>query len=214
MYETAFEASPATPGTPCNCPSCLVKRSALSEATAAELAAELLGLGSEAELDRFFGKIFRGIKKGIGAIGRFAKKGISALGRGLKAVGKVALPALKGLAKVGLPILGKVAGGFFGGPVGAALGSKLGSFAGKLVGGLEMEMGSLEQEHEVARRYVHFVADSARNLMRRPSTGDPEQDAIAAMTLAARRIGRPIVRPSSRAGRWFRAPEGLVLMNA
>jgi len=79
---------------------------------------------------------------------------------------------------------------------------------------MEMEMEGPEREHEIARRYVHFVADSARNLMRRPSTGDPEQDAIAAMTLAARRLGGTIVAPSRPKGRWFRRPEGLVLVGA
>ncbi|WP_437534863.1 hypothetical protein WME79_11660 [Sorangium sp. So ce726] len=214
--ELNFESPQATRPAPCGCATCLTRRSTLSERAANALANELLEVTSEAELDRFLGKIFRGIKRGIAKIGRFAKRGISFLGRGLKAVGKL---ALKGIAKIGLPTLGRVVGSYFGGSAGALLGSRLGSFADKLISKDEMEMGGLSQEqyeHEVARRYVHFVADSTRNLMRRDASGDPERDALDAMTLAARRSasGQPIVRATSPAGRWFRRPEGLVLVGA
>jgi hypothetical protein len=203
-----------------------------------ELAAELLSLGSEAELEHFLGKIFKGvgnlIKKGVGAVGRFAKKGISALGKGLKAVGKIALPALKGLAKVGLPMLGKVAGSFFGGPVGAMLGSKLGSLAGNLIGNAEAE-GELEglsqedRQFEIARRYCHFVANSARSLLRRPASRNPERAALVAMTRALPTIPRrgTTMRattaargPAGRAtpvrgqGSWVRTGPGTVVVGA
>lgn len=269
MYETEFEfesgnefeaaeaeascgcANPATCGCAAcraktgrgGCAACAVARPVLAETEAMELAAELLSLGSEAELEHFLGKIFKGvgglIKKGVGAIGRFAKKGISALGKGLKAVGKIALPALKGLAKVGLPMLGKVAGGFFGGPLGSMLGSKLGSLAGNLIGNAEAEgemegMSHEDREFEIARRYCHMVANSARNLLRRPASRNPERAALVAMTGALRGIPRrsgairvPMTarRPIGRRvavgrsipvgggrGRWVRTGPGMVVV--
>jgi hypothetical protein len=205
---------------------------------AMELAAELLSLGSEAELEHFLGKIFKGvgglIKKGVGAVGRFAKKGISALGKGLKAVGKIALPALKGLAKVGLPMLGKVAGSFFGGPLGGMLGSKLGSLAGNLIGNAEAE-GELEglshedRQFEIARRYCHLVANSARNILRRPASRNPERAALVAMSQALPAIPRrgttmrattamrrPVGRatPARTKGSWVRTGPGVVVVGA
>ena len=73
--------------------------SVLSEADEMTLAAELLEITNEAELDRFLGGL---IKKVGGAVGKFVK---SPMG---KAIGGV----LKGVAKKALPIAGRALGAF------------------------------------------------------------------------------------------------------
>ena len=95
--------------------------SVLSEADEMALAAELLEITNEAELDRFLGGL---IKKVGGTVGKFVKSGTG------KAIGGV----LKGVAKKALPIAGKVAGGVFGGPLGAMIGGGLASAAGSALG--------------------------------------------------------------------------------
>src|ERR1051325_6787181 len=94
--------------------------SPLDEATEMELAAQLLEITDESELDQFLGSVFKKVWGGIKKIG--------------KPLGNV----LKKVAKVALPIAGTAAGTFFGGPVGGMIGGKLASGAGKLFG-LELE---------------------------------------------------------------------------
>src|SRR5262245_1320848 len=96
-----------------------------SEAAEMELAAELLSVSSEAELDQFLGGL---IKKAGQAAGGFIKS----------PVGKALGGALKGVAKQALPVLGGVAGDVLLPGIGGAIGSKLGSAAGKMLG-LELE---------------------------------------------------------------------------
>src|SRR5215510_12400071 len=86
-----------------------------------ELAAELLGITSEAELDRFLGDL---IKKAGQAVGKFVS---SPTGQALGGI-------LKGAAKQALPIVGGALGGYVGGPTGAKVGSQLASAAGKFFG--------------------------------------------------------------------------------
>src|SRR5437660_2790178 len=87
----------------------------LGEAELMELAAELLEVRDEQELDRFLGDVFKKVKAFAGS-----------------PAGKTVGGMLNGLLKKGLPIAGRVAGSFFGGPIGATIGGKLGSLAGKL----------------------------------------------------------------------------------
>ncbi|MFL6199945.1 MAG: hypothetical protein ACJ76J_12255 [Thermoanaerobaculia bacterium] len=131
-----------------------------------ELAAELLSLESEEELDQFLGKLF----KKVGGV-----KGI------FKSLGTV----LKPIAKAALPIVGKVAGSFFGGPVGGAIGGKLGTFASKL---FEMELEGMDpgqQEMEVARRVVRLAGTAAQNAASAPAAASPMATAKAAVASAA-----------------------------
>lgn len=176
-----------------------------------ELAAELLEVTDEAELDQFLGSL---IKKVGRAAGKFVK---SPLFRKLGGV-------LKGVARKALPILGGAAGGFFGGPVGAALGSKLASGAGKLFG-LELEgMSQEDQEFEVARRFVRFAGAAANGAAVAPPTVDPQTAARSAVVAAARRHAPGLLRggatPSPRAvgvsgsgrgGRWIRRGRRIIL---
>jgi hypothetical protein len=130
----------------------------LNEQMEYELAAELLTVSNEEELEQFLGRLVKRVGRGIG---RFAKSGI-----GRKLIG-----GLKSVARVGLPMLGKVAGTFFGGPVGGTLGGKLGSLASRLFEIQGEGMSNEDLEFEVARRYVRLAASATRNTARNAARG-------------------------------------------
>ncbi|MCI0537239.1 MAG: hypothetical protein L0Z50_18645, partial [Verrucomicrobiales bacterium] len=107
--------------------------SPFSEAEELELAAELLSVSSEEEMDQFLGGLFKKIGRGLKKAGRFiGRKVLPVLGKGLKALGKAALP-----------IVGKALGSFIPIPgVGTAIGGVLGKAAANA---LEMEFAELSQ---------------------------------------------------------------------
>lgn len=185
------------------------QESPFSEAEEMELAAELLNVQSEEELDMFFGKIFR-------KVGSFLKSG----------PGKALGGALKGIAKKALPILGGAAGNFLLPGVGGAIGSKLASSAGSMLG-LELEGLSYEdQEFEVAKQIVRLGGEAAGNLTQAAQTAPPVQAAQAALTAAAQKFAPGLVngrRPQGRpgiagrknnTGRWIRRGNSIVLIGA
>jgi hypothetical protein len=131
-----------------------------------ELASRLMELETEEEFENFLGDIISGMSGGL-----INSKTGNALG-GL----------LKGAAKTLLPIAGTVAGGYFGGPIGASLGGKLG---GSLAGSLEME--SEQAEWEVAKDFVRFAAEAARNASLAPEGQDPHAVAHQATSDAAQK---------------------------
>src|SRR5688572_3906028 len=90
----------------------------MDESEVAALAAELLEVQDEEELDQFFGKL---LKRAAGAVKSFAQSGT---GRALGGIFKQA-------AGKAIPMLGSAVGGYFGGPAGAKLG---GQAAGMLKG--------------------------------------------------------------------------------
>jgi hypothetical protein len=109
-----------------------------------ELAAELLELGSEAEVDRFLGGLLRRYGPAVGALLRSAP-------------GQAVTGALKGAARRALP-----AGGL-GGGLANTLGAQLASRAGSLFG-LELEgLSAEDREFEAARQFVRVLtgADAA-----------------------------------------------------
>jgi uncharacterized protein (DUF697 family) len=167
-----------------------------------ELAAELLEITNEQELENFLGGL---IKMAGSALGKIVKSPIG------KAVGGV----LKGVAKTALPIAGGALGTFFGGPVGATIGSKLGSMAGSALG-LELEgLSGEDREFEASRQFVKFAADTVKNALEAPPHPDPAAVAQAAAVEASRVHapgffgGQPATR--SRSGRWIRRGGKIVL---
>lgn len=163
----------------------------LSEAEEMELAMELLSVSSEAELDQFLGKMFKGVWKGI-------KKVAAPLGRVLKAVAKTALPFVGGALGSFIPIPG----------VGTALGSAVG---GALSKALEMEYGELEeaeQELEMARSFVRMANDAIQQAANAPAHQTPHAVVQSALNNALlRRFPRQPGRtpPATGAsGRWVR----------
>jgi hypothetical protein len=176
-----------------------------------ELAAELLEVRDEQELDRFLGSVFKKVKQ-------FANSSAG------KAVGGM----LKGVLKKALPIAGGVAGTFFGGPVGASIGSKLGSMAGNL---FELELEGLSQEDrefEAAKQFARFATEAVKNAASAPG-GNPVAIARQAIATAAQRHapgllnGAPSISPASaqfagqgrpRTGRWRRiGPNRIIVEN-
>ena len=134
-----------------------------------ELAAELLEVRDEQEIDRFLGSVFNKVKAFAGS-----------------AAGKAVGGMLKGVLKKALPIVGGAAGTFFGGPIGATIGSKLGSMAGNL---FEMELEGLSQEDrefEAAKQFARFATEAVKNAASAPG-GNPLAIAQSAITSAAQR---------------------------
>lgn len=153
--------------------------SPLTEAQEAELAAELLEISSEEELEQFLGSL---LKKA----GGFIKSNVGG------ALGGV----LKNIAKKALPIVGGALGSMVAPGLGTALGSKLGSMASGL---FEVELEAMPQEQaefEVARRLVGLTVAAARNAASaRPRRGvGPQTVARAAVARAARTYAPGVYR--------------------
>jgi uncharacterized protein (DUF697 family) len=148
--------------------------SVFSEQEEMDLAAELLEVNNEQELEQFLGNLIKGVGRAIGSVVK------SPIGR---AIGG----ALKGVAKAALPIAGGALGTFVGGPIGTALGSSLGSMAGQALG-LELEgLSQEDREFEATKQFVRFASEAAKNALQAPpGCQDPASVAHAAVTDAAR----------------------------
>ena len=152
----------------CACGQC--RRLPFSAQQETELAMELLSVASEAELEQFLGKMFKGIWKGI-------KKVAKPLGGILKGIAKKALPFVGGALGSLIPIPG----------VGTALGSALGGALGKA---LEMEMAGMpgvDRELEMARRFVRIAGRAAQAA----GEGDGSPQAVRKAVLDALRAHAP-----------------------
>ena len=176
----------------------------MNEEAEIELASELLSVGSERELDQFFGNALKAAFKGVSDL----------LG---SPEGKLLKSALKKIAKKTLPGVGGAIGTFFGGPLGTSIGTKLGTDASQF---FELEMEGLspeDQEFETAKALVRLT-DSAGKQLAENSTGSPEEDAKAALIEASRmhapglltRKNRRRCRPR-RGGAWFRRGNRLII---
>jgi len=174
-----------------------------------ELAAELLEVTNEQELEQFLGGL---IKKVGGAVGKFANSGL----------GKSVFGVLKNVAGKALPIAGGALGGMFGGPIGATIGSNLAGMAGKAFG-LELEgLSNEDQEFEAAKQFVKFASNTVKNALEGAPNANPAAIAHAAAVEAARThapgilgglSGSPDGQSSKggRSGRWVRRHGKIVL---
>lgn len=183
--------------------------SPFSEEEEMELAAQMLEITEEGELDQFLGSL---IKKAGRAAKRFVR---SDVGRALGGI-------LKGAAKKALPIVGRAVGGYFGGPAGAQYGAKLASGAGRFFG-LELEGLSMEdQEFEVARRMVRLAGASAKQAAIAPPAASPQAAAQQAVAVAAQRHAPGFLRGvgggtlsvgagRGHSGRWIRRGRRIIL---
>lgn len=191
------------------------EESPFSEEEEMELAAELLTLSSEEELDYFLGKVFKKAWRGIKKIGR---KVVRPLGGVLKSVAKKALPFVGGALGSFIPIPG----------VGTAVGTALGSAVGKA---LEMELEGLsdeDREFELSKRFVRLAGIAARKAAQAPQNVHPLAAVRSALTTAAQQVqqeagwGRGASYSGSRfpgsryggsrrSGRWVRRGSTIVL---
>ncbi|WGZ95367.1 MAG: hypothetical protein QJT81_05105 [Candidatus Thiothrix putei] len=171
-----------------------------------ELAAELLEVGSEEELEEFLGKL---VKKAAKGIGNFVRSPAG------KAVGGF----LKGLAKKALPVAGAALGNFVVPGVGGAIGGKLGSFASSLFE-LEMEgMSPEDMEFEVARRFVRLAGATTASAAQNSQRGAPDVVVNRAIQNAARlhapgllQNRQPARTGRARSGRWVRSGNRIILL--
>ena len=189
------------------------QESPFNEAEEMELAAELLSVSSEAELDQFLGDL---MKKAGRAVGGIIKS----------PVGKALGGALKGVAKQALPAVGGVIGNALLPGVGGVVGSKLASAAGKAFG-LELEGLSYEdQEFEVAKGVVRLAGAAAGNAAQASPSTPPKQVVQTALTEAAKehapgllsgahpRAGQGQKCQHQSTGRWIRRGNTITLMGA
>jgi hypothetical protein len=197
-------------------------RGVFNESDEMELAAELLQINDEKELDQFLGSL---IHKVGGAIGKFVSSPIG------KAIGG----ALKGVAGKVLPLAGGALGGLVGGPLGASLGSGLANMAGQALG-LELEgLSNEDREFESTKQFVRFAGQAVKNALEAAPGTDPAAAAKAAIIDAANRhapglangaqgigaqIGAPLGGQSAtggqkhkrRSGRWIRKHGKIVVL--
>lgn len=183
--------------------------SSLTEADEMELAAELLEISSEGELDRFIADL---IRRG-GAIGGYLR---SELGQALGGI-------LKGAARQTLPAIGTALGTALGRSKRGATVGRLASAAGSIFG-LELEgLSGEDQEFEVARRFVRFAGTAAGKAAMAPPNANPLAVAKSAAVAAARAHapgllrsganGSPSSAPAEHGGRWVRRGRQIILFN-
>ena len=176
-----------------------------------ELAATLLEVTDEAELDQFIGNL---LKRAGRAAGSFVR---SSTGRALGGI-------LRGAARKALPIVGGAIGSAVGGSAGGSMGSRIASDAGRLFG-LELEgLSPEDQEYEVARQYVRFAGAAAKKAAHTPPSVQPQEAAKAAAMAAAKQYAPGMIRGTaasspvgaggqSRTGRWIRRGRNIIIMN-
>jgi uncharacterized protein (DUF697 family) len=180
-YETSDEIFGETDG-----------ESPLDEEAAMDLAAELLSVNSEDELDQFLGKLFKKVSR---SVGKFVR---SPLARTLGG-------ALKGIAKKALPLIGQAAGGAlaaYGVPpqLGMGLGSGLGSAAGNMLGGEYGGMSPEDEEFDRAKRYVKLASGALKRAANFADHVDPKSAAKAALAAAAKRYAPQLLQWLGEAG--------------
>lgn len=167
----------------------------------ATLAAELLSVQSEEELEQFLGDLLKNAVKGVST---FAKSGVGkAVGGALKQVAKTALPTVGAALGSAIPIPG--------------VGTAIGAMAGKaLASALELEAGTdtEDREFEVAQNVVRLAGNAAQRAANAPAGANPNAVAMQAVRGALRDVqGRLANGASGRAsGRWVRRGHTIVVI--
>jgi hypothetical protein len=185
------------------------QESPFNEVEEDELAAQLLEITDEAELDQFLGGLIKKVSKAARSVIK------SPLGRHLGGL-------LKGAIKKALPIAGGAIGNAIAPGAGGAIGSKLASSAGQIFG-LELEsMGEEEQEFEVARRLVRLAGMAVQNAAQdEVGATDPQAAAKAAVVAAAKTHAPGLISPPQgstgtrrgrSSGRWYRHGGKIILV--
>jgi len=173
-----------------------------------ELAADLLGVTNEEELEQFLGSLFRKIKNTVGRVVR------SPIARNLF---KFAKP----LIRRALPMAGGAVGTALGGPLGGMAGGALANMAGRFFG-LELEgLSPEDQEFEVARRVVRLLGTAGKKAAMASPNKNPVAVAKAALKIAAKKHAPGLVRGGAIAlplgrgqhsGRWLRRGSKIILL--
>lgn len=178
----------------------------LGEAETMELAAELLEVQSEQELEQFLGSVLS--KIGSSVAGAARKVGGAVVDFANSPTGQALVGVLKDAAKSALPSIGTAVGTAFGGPLGGKLGSLAGEGLGSVLG-LELEGLSHEDQHfEVAQQFVRLAGEAAQQATTKRLPGSPDQQAKAAFIEAAKEYAPGLIR-RARNGNGNGATNGL-----
>ncbi|HEY7768667.1 hypothetical protein [Longimicrobium sp.] len=189
----------------------------LNETDEMALAAELLSVSNEYEMEQFFGKL---VSRVAGAARNFARSDAG------KALGGI----LKDAAGKALPVVGGAIGGAIGGGQGQQWGERIGTGV-KGVLGWEMEGGDGEMEFETARALVRTATDAIQALGQGAAVGaSPVAAAKQVAILAAQRQAPQLLKVIATArpggngngagagggasGRWVREGNRIVLYGA
>jgi hypothetical protein len=182
----------------------------LSEAEEYELASELLGVSTEAELDQFLGGLIKKVAKNAGRLFR---------GPVGQAVGGV----LKGVAKKALPLAGGALDAM--GPLGAKIGGGVAA-ATSDAPAVEGEAWAQEdQEFEGAKQFVRLAANTVKKAAAAPASADPRAVAKSAAVGAVRQLAPGLLKKDGgdhggsafgrgQSGRWARHGNTIVLYGA
>jgi hypothetical protein len=183
--------------------------SPFSEEVVSELAASLLEVSDEQELDQFIGSLLKKARRFVG--GALKSPLLQPLGG-----------FIKGAIKKAIPLAGGALGNLVAPGIGGQIGSQLASRAGGLLG-LELEgIGPEDQEFEVAKHLVRMSGSAVQNASQAAATGvDPQQAAKSAIIAAARTHVPGLVQSQGqgrgaqgrpRTGRWYRRGRRIVLV--
>lgn len=173
-----------------------------------ELAASLLEINNEQELDQFISSL---LKKARSVVGGALKSPL------LRPLGGF----IKGAIKKALPVAGGALGNLIAPGIGGQIGSRLASSAGGLLG-LELEGVSVEdQEFEVAKRLVRMAGTAIQNAAQSGGLGDPQSAAKSAILSAVQSHVPGLLQSSGgggsshrrpATGRWYRRGRKIVLV--
>lgn len=173
------------------------------------LAAELLAVSGEDELDQFLGNL---VKSAVSAGKSFVNSPAG------QAVGNI----LKSAARQALPQLGQAIGNYVAPGAGGDLGRKVGSWIGtKFETGLDLEgLSPEDRELQTARAFVDFARSTARRAAATPTTTPPAVAAKNAALASARQLmpglGASSAQRTARPlkGRWVRRGRNIVILGA
>jgi len=181
-----------------------------------ELAAELLEMGDDEEMEQFLGRVLgraaRRIKRGVR---RGIKKTRGVRRRLRRRLGKRIRSGLKKVARGVITRGAQAAGSAFGGPIGGLVGGGVGSGLASSLG-LELEgLSPEDQDFEVARRVVRMAGDAVVEAANVPEDVDDEEAADIGLRTAIRRnaSGMSRTKRPSASGRWKRKGNNIVLLN-
>lgn len=147
-----------------------------------ELAANLLEVGSEAELDRFLGNLIDRVGRAAGSVAR-------------SSTGQAVAGILKDAAKRVLPTIGRAIEQRVDSAARAGVSAQVVKAASQYLG-LELEgLSPEDQEFEAAKSFVRFAGEAAKNVAAAPAGLPPEAAAKAAVVRAARRYAPGLLSP-------------------
>ena len=182
----------------------------LQEEELNEMAAELLSVTNDRELEQFLGNV---IKRVGSAVGSFVRSPVGQQMGGM----------LKGVAKQALPMVGQAVGNYFAPGIGGTIGGTLGTAASQL---FELELEGLSHEDrdfEIAKQFVRLAADAAQSAAHAPPGQNAAAIAKHAIADAASRYapglvaplngagGGPAARGGTAGGRWVRKGDKLIV---